>query len=92
MAYQVVLAETAKADANEIYDWVLERAPNRGPAWFEELVDCLYSLEQLPNRCALAREAAEARREIRCLKYKYRNLYEVREAARSDDDRTAPLD
>jgi plasmid stabilization system protein ParE len=85
VAYQVVLAETAKADAYQIYDWVVERAPIRGPEWFEELVDCLYSLEQLPYRCPLAREAAEARREIRCLlfgnrKHAYRILYEVDEA------------
>ena len=45
VAYRVVLAETAKADANQIYDWVVERTPIRGPEWFEELVDCLYSLE-----------------------------------------------
>lgn len=50
-----------------------------------ELVDCLYSPEQLPYRCPLARKAAEAKREIRCLlfgnrKHAYRILYEVDEA------------
>jgi plasmid stabilization system protein ParE len=85
VAYQVVLAETAKADANEIYDWVVERAPIRGPEWFSELIDRLYSLEELPYRCPLAREAKEAGREIRCLlfgrrKHAYRILYEVDEA------------
>jgi plasmid stabilization system protein ParE len=84
VAYQVVLADTAKADANRIYDWVVERAPVRGPEWFEELIQCLYSLEQLPYRCPLAREAIEAGREIRCLrfgkrKHVYRILYEVDE-------------
>jgi plasmid stabilization system protein ParE len=84
VAYQVVLADAAKADTNQIYDWVVKRAPIRGPEWFEELVECLYSLEELPYRCALAREANEARREIRCLlfgkrKHAYRILYEVDE-------------
>ncbi len=84
MAYRVVLAETAKGDADQIYDWVVERAPIRGPEWFEELMDCLYSLEKLPNRCPLAREATEARRELRCLlfgnrKHAYRILYEIDE-------------
>jgi plasmid stabilization system protein ParE len=84
VAYQVVLADTAKADANEIYDWVVERSPIRGPEWFSELIDCLYSLEELPYRCPVAREAKEANREIRCLlfgkrKYVYRILYEVDE-------------
>lgn len=84
MAYQVALADSAKADANRIYDWVVEQAPVRGPEWFEELIDSLYSLEELPNRCPMAREAAEAQREIRCLLFGkrrgvYRILYEVDE-------------
>ena len=84
MAYQVALADSAKADANRIYDWVVERAPVRGPEWFEELIDTLYSLKQLPNRCPLAREAEEAKRDIRCLLFGkrrgiYRILYEVDE-------------
>lgn len=64
MAYQVVLADSAKADANAVYDWVVERAPIRGQEWFDELIDCLYSLEAMPSRCPLAREAKEAKREI----------------------------
>ena len=88
MAYPVVLADTAKADANRLYDWVVERAPLRGPEWFEELIDCLYSLNELPRRCPLAREATEAKREIRCLLFGkrphvYRILYEVDEARKT---------
>lgn len=84
MAYQVVLADAAKAGANRVYDWVVERAPIRGPEWFEQLIDSLYSLERLPYRCPLAREAKEAQREIRCLlfgkrKHVYRILYEIDE-------------
>jgi mRNA-degrading endonuclease RelE of RelBE toxin-antitoxin system len=45
---------------------------------------CLYSLEEMPTRCPLAREATEAKREIRCLhfgkrKHVYRILYEIDE-------------
>jgi plasmid stabilization system protein ParE len=85
VAYQVVLANSAKADADQIYDWVIERAPLRGPEWFEELIDCLYSLEKLPERCPLAREAKAAKRSIRCLLFGkrrglYRILYEIDEA------------
>ena len=84
MAYQVALADSAKADANHIYDWVIEQAPLRGPEWFEELIACLYSLEELPYRCPLAREAEAAKREIRCLlfgkrRHVYRILYEIDE-------------
>jgi plasmid stabilization system protein ParE len=84
MAYQVALADSAKADAERIYDWITARTPVRGPVWFQELIDSLYSLEKLPNRCPLAREAEKAKREIRCLLFGkrrgvYRILYEVDE-------------
>ena len=85
MAYQVVLVDSAKADANQIFDRVTAQAPIRGPQWFAELMDCLYSLEELPARCPLAREAAAAKREILCLHFGkrphvYRILYEIEES------------
>ena len=88
MAYKVALTESAKADANRIHDWVIGQAPHRGPPWFEQLIDSLYSLEELPYRCPLAREAKEARREIRCLllgkrRDVYRILYEVDEVRKT---------
>ena len=69
-------------------DWVVSQAPYRGPKWFEELLSCLYSLEELPERCPLAREAEKAKREIRCLhfgnqRHVYRILYEVDEMRRT---------
>lgn len=88
MPYQVALADSAKADMERIYDWVVGQAPVRGPEWFKELIDSLYSLEQLPYRCPMAREAAEAQREIRCLRFGrrhgvYRILYEVDETGQT---------
>ncbi|MBI5086805.1 MAG: type II toxin-antitoxin system RelE/ParE family toxin [Acidobacteria bacterium] len=88
MACQVVLADSAKEDANQIYDWVVERAPVRGAEWLDMLMDRLYSLEQMPHRGPLAREAAAAKREIRCLLFgkrgrAYRILYEVDERRRT---------
>ena len=67
MAYQVALTDSAKADTDSIYRWVMSQAPGRGPEWFEGLLEALYSLEQLPLRCPLAREAKKAKRGIRCL-------------------------
>ena len=78
MAYKVALADSAKADVIRIYDSVIEQAPIRGPEWFEELIDSLYSLEQLPNRCPMAREAGDAQRSIRCLLFgKRRGVYRI---------------
>ena len=89
MAYQVVLADAAKAEASQIYDWVVARAPIRGPEWFEDLIDSLYSPErELPFRCPFARAAETVRRQIRCLvfgkrKHGCRSLFEVDEERRA---------
>ena len=48
MAYQVALTDSARADANQIFEWVVQRAAIRGQEWFDELINCLYSLERQP--------------------------------------------
>ena len=88
MKYRVVLADSAKADADNIYARVVEAAPIRGPEWFEELLDSMRSLENVPYRCPLAREARRAKREIRNLlfgkrRHVYRILFEVDERRRT---------
>ena len=87
-AYQVALSDSAKADARHIYAWILERTPFYGPGWFDALIARLYSLENQPLRCPLAREAAALQRPIRCLLFgkkhgRYRILYEVDESRRT---------
>jgi plasmid stabilization system protein ParE len=78
MEYRVVLADSAKADAEILYHWVIERAPLRGPEWFERLLDCLYSLNNSPGRCPLAPEARRSHRAIRnLLDGKRRNVYRI---------------
>jgi mRNA-degrading endonuclease RelE of RelBE toxin-antitoxin system len=77
-AYRVGLADSAKADADAIYKPIIAAAILRGAEWFEELMDYLYTLETLPYRCPLAREAKKAKREIRCLLFgKGRNIYRI---------------
>lgn len=34
MAYRVEIARNAKAELEELYLWVVERAPQQGAAWF----------------------------------------------------------
>ena len=48
MEYGVVLADSAKADADSICERVVEAAPIRGPEWFQQLLDSLHSLKNLP--------------------------------------------
>lgn len=37
MAYRVELANSAETQLEELYLWVIERAPSRGAAWFNGL-------------------------------------------------------
>jgi len=85
MEYRVVLADSAKVDVESLYQWVIEKAPLRGPEWFEKLLDSLYSLNRSPSRCPLAPEARNSHRKIRNLLYGkpgkvYRVLFEIDEA------------
>ena len=88
MEYRVALAETAQADVERIYRWVTSEAPERGPDWFEELIESVDSLERFPARCPMAREANESKQGIRCLLFGkrhgvYRILYETDERRRT---------
>jgi plasmid stabilization system protein ParE len=56
MAYRVELAKNAEAELEELYLWVVERAPSQGAAWFNGLERAILSLEQLPKRCRIAPE------------------------------------
>ncbi len=83
--YRVALADSAKADADALYARTVAAAPLRGPQWFGELLDSLYSLNKMPHRYPLAREAQKAKRDIRCLpsgkrRNVYRILYEIDES------------
>jgi plasmid stabilization system protein ParE len=54
MAYRVELAKSAEVQLEELYLWVVERAPSQGAAWFNGLERAILSLEQLPKRCRIA--------------------------------------
>lgn len=54
MAYRVEIAKSAEVQLEELYLWVVERAPSQGAAWFNGLERAILSLEQLPKRCRMA--------------------------------------
>jgi plasmid stabilization system protein ParE len=86
--YRVVLANSAKSDAQAIYERTVNAAPIRGPLWFEDLIQAMDSLDHDPLRCPLAREAKKVGRPIRCLlfgkrRHRYRILYEIDPSSRT---------
>ena len=56
MAYRVELAKNAEAELEEVYLWVVERAPSQGAAWLNGSRQATVSLERLPKRCRIAPE------------------------------------
>lgn len=69
MAYRVDISPPALADAESAYLWIKERAPEKAGEWYEGLLEAVFSLENLPTRCALAPESQEFSIEIRQLLY-----------------------
>lgn len=87
MAYRVEIARRAEADLDELYLWVVERAPQQGARWFNGLERAVLSLDQHPKRCPVAPESIDPDQPVRVLSYGrkphvYRVFFTVDDAAR----------
>jgi plasmid stabilization system protein ParE len=69
MAYRVEIARNAEADLEELYQWVVARAPGQGVRWFNGLEKAVLSLDQHPKRYPLASESIEPAHTVRVLSY-----------------------
>src|SRR5712691_6156495 len=69
MAYRVEIAKRAEAQLEELYSWVVQRAPNQGAAWFNGLEQAILSLDQHPKRCRIAPESLDPDHPVRVLNY-----------------------
>jgi hypothetical protein len=47
MAYRVEFARNAEAELEELYLWVVERAPHQGGKWFNGLERAVLSLDHI---------------------------------------------
>ena len=78
MVYRVELAKSAEADLEELYLWVVARAPSQGAAWFNGLEQAIDSLDHHPERCSIAPESFDTERPVRVLRYgRARHVYRV---------------
>ena len=87
MAYRVELAKSAETQLEELYLWLVERAPSQGAAWFNGLEQAILSLEQLPKRCRIAPDSFDPDQPVRVLNYGrsphvYRVFFTVTESAK----------
>jgi plasmid stabilization system protein ParE len=69
MAYRVEIARRAEADLEDLYLWVVDRAPQQGPRWFNGLERAVLSLDRHPKRCPVAPESFDPDRPVRVLTY-----------------------
>ena len=83
MAYRVVVTDKAEADVESVLKWFHnQQATEAGSRWYALLMARLDTLENHPERCALAAESEDVGQEIRELllgrhRYKYRILFTV---------------
>lgn len=69
MAYRVDLARNAETELEELYLWVVDRAPQQGAAWFNGLERTVLTLDRHPDRCPIAPESIDPDNPVRVLVY-----------------------
>ena len=69
MAFQVDITEPALVDAEDYVRFVrdVKKEPDLAERWFRGLIEAIYSLEDLPERCPVIPEREEFPYEIRHL-------------------------
>jgi hypothetical protein len=87
MTYRVELAKNAGAELEELYLWVVERAPSQGSAWFNGLERAILALEQIPKRFRIAPESFDPDQPVRAFNYGrsprvYRVFFTIDETAK----------
>jgi toxin ParE1/3/4 len=69
MAYRVEIARSAELQLEELYLWVIDRAPTQGAAWFNRLEKTILSLNLNPERCPMAAESFDPDHPVRVLNF-----------------------
>ena len=87
MAYRVEIARNAEAELEELYLWVVARAPQQGARWFNGLERAVLSLDQYAKRCPVAHESIDPNQPVPVLSYGrkphvYRVFFTVDDTAR----------
>ena len=87
MQLRVEIAKSAEAELEQLYLWVVERAPRQGPTWFNGLERAILALERHPERSPIAPESLDPAHPVRVLLYGrkphvYRVFFTVDQEAR----------
>jgi plasmid stabilization system protein ParE len=78
MVFQVEITPVAETQIEQAYQWYRDRNPGFADRWFRGLMNAIATLQEKPQRCALAFEQEVFSEEVRQLLYgKSRNTYRV---------------
>ncbi len=78
MIFQVEITPIAEKQIEQAYCWYRERNPEFADIWFRGLMNAIATLQDKPQRCALAVEYEIFPEEVRQLLYgKSKNIYRV---------------
>jgi toxin ParE1/3/4 len=69
MAYRVDVSKNAETELEELYLWVVGRAPQQGAQWFNGLERVILALDQHPERYPVASESVDPDHPVRVLSY-----------------------
>jgi plasmid stabilization system protein ParE len=82
--YGVIVTPEAEAGIVAAFQYILERSPLNAEKWLRALYKKIDSLEQMPERCPLARENEYFEDTLRHLVFKsHRIIFRIDEAKRS---------
>ncbi len=85
MAFQVEITPIAEAQIEQAYRWYRERNPAFADRWFRGFMNAIATLQEKPQRCALAIEHKVFPEEVRQLLYgKAKNRFRVLFTIRDD--------
>jgi plasmid stabilization system protein ParE len=84
MRHRVVITDPADRNFRDHFQWIKERSSQGADAWRSRIIEAVKSLENSPERHALARESAAFPVEIRCLlsgknRSAFRILYQIKD-------------
>jgi len=78
MTFPVEITPIAEAQIEQVYRWYREYNPEFADRWFRGLMNAIATLQEKPQRCALAVEHEIFSEEVRQLLYgKSKNIYRV---------------
>jgi plasmid stabilization system protein ParE len=84
--YHVKITDSALSDAQEYVHFIrqVKKEPEAAERWFRGLVAAIFSLEQMPSRCALIPEAEKFPLEIRHrIFHSHRIIFHINEKSKT---------